>query len=159
MSRGVGVWSRYRAAVGGGAIATVFSLGGSPGVVYADDEKSFSSENIMDLALPAAESVGLGTVGGFAAGYFAKKAGKLAAVAVGGLFCIFQLAASQGYVEIKWDKLEKDFTKAADMNSDGIVNEKDVQVGLKSVTDLLSHNMAATGTGFAGGFLLGLKKG
>jgi len=46
-----------------------------------------------------------------------------------------------------------------DVNHDGKVDAADATFALSKVISVLSSNMAATGSGFAAGFVLGLKKG
>lgn len=46
-----------------------------------------------------------GGASGLAAGYACKKIGKAVAVGVGSIYCLFQVAASYGYVTINWKKV------------------------------------------------------
>lgn len=60
---------------------------------------------------------------------------------------------------VNWDKVEKDLMGTLDVNHDGKVDSADASYALQGAISILSANMAATGTGFAAGFLLGLRKG
>jgi len=62
-------------------------------------------------------------------------------------------------VTVNWDRVEKDAMGTLDVNHDGKVDAADATFALSKVISVLSSNMAATGSGFAAGFVLGLKKG
>lgn len=85
---------------------------------------------------------------------------------MGSLYCLFQVAASYGYVTINWKKVEKDVMGVLDTNGDGKLDEQDAGVWLQKVLNVLAtdeeQGTAAknTATGaFAGTFLLGLRRG
>lgn len=105
------------------------------------------------------ESFTMGTCLGFCSGYALKKVGRAAAVAVGGLVVIFQSAARQGYVEVKWDAIERDFNNAVDFNQDGKVDASDARHAWGKALDVLTDHMGSAGAGFAAGMLLGLRRG
>jgi len=115
---------------------------------------------------PLTGGLTFGGASGLAAGYACKKIGKAVAVGVGSIYCLFQVAASYGYVTINWKKVEKDVMTALDTNGDGKVDEKDAGIWLQKVLDVLANDElegaaaknTATGA-FAGTFLLGLRRG
>lgn len=101
----------------------------------------------------------LGTTLGLCSGFALKKAGKAVAITVGGIFCLFQLAAFKGYVTIEWDAIERDLRRKADVNHDGVVDGKDAKHALARVINMLTDNMGASAAGFATGMIIGLQKG
>lgn len=119
-----------------------------------------------DTMQPLAGGLTFGGASGLAAGVACKKIGKAVAVGVGGLYCLFQVAASYGYITVNWKKVEKDVMTAIDTNGDGKVDEKDVGVWMQKALSVLSNEEdkgiatknSATG-GFLGGFLYGLRLG
>lgn len=119
-----------------------------------------------DTVKPLTGGLTFGGVSGLAAGFACKKIGKALAVGVGSLYCLFQVAASYGYITVNWKKVEEDVMGALDTNNDGKVDDKDAAFMLSKVMTILSNDElegsaaknSATGA-FAGSFLLGLKKG
>ncbi|CAD7928859.1 unnamed protein product [Amoebophrya sp. A120] len=145
--------------------------------VFCEDKSSFDLAKIQDMIgkpdwitpdtmKPLTGGLTFGGASGLAAGYACKKIGKAVAVGVGSLYCLFQVAASYGYVTINWKKVENDVMKALDTNGDGKLDEKDAGVWLQKVLDVLANDElegaaaknTATGA-FAGTFLLGLRRG
>ncbi|MEE6469576.1 hypothetical protein FKM82_008679 [Ascaphus truei] len=59
-----------------------------------------------------ATQIVMGGVTGWCAGFLFQKVGKLAATAVGGGFLLLQIASHGGYVQIDWNRVEKDVNKA-----------------------------------------------
>ena len=53
--------------------------------------------------------------------------GKVALGALGGVFCLFQVAAYYGYVKVDMAKVERDFTAVLDVNKDGKVDQDDLR--------------------------------
>mmetsp|Transcript_11871 Transcript_11871/g.21482 ORF Transcript_11871/g.21482 Transcript_11871/m.21482 type:complete len:133 (-) Transcript_11871:1213-1611(-) len=125
----------------------------------AGAESTSKVSGVISTLGPASGILGLGGLLGFCSGIAAKKAGKVAAVAIGLIFAIFQVAAYFGYVTINWKKVESDFTKLVDVNKDGKADEKDLQKAMDSVNEVLSKNVPSGSAGFATGFYLGFKKG
>jgi uncharacterized membrane protein (Fun14 family) len=70
-----------------------------------------------------------------------------------------QLLAHNGYLHVDWKKVEETTTSVLDVNHDGKLDQKDLSFLLHKGLNILSGNMAATGSGFTAGFLYGLKKG
>lgn len=92
---------------------------------------------------------------GFCSGYALKQVGKVAAMTIGTLFIIAQVASSNGYIEIHWHKLEKDVIKVVDSDGDGQITPQDLKAWYKRVMKKLQQNLPSS-AGFAGGFLFGL---
>ncbi len=66
-----------------------------------------------------------------------KKLGQAASVTAGVFVRAFQVAAHFNYIKIDYKKIEDDFNKKLDLNKDGKVDEKDVQVLVNKVPTLL----------------------
>ena len=79
---------------------------------------------------------------------------------VGTLGIVFQLAASGGYIEIKWDKIERkanEIIDEAQKEVDGIDMNKPEAIINKKLAPMVLGHKAPTGGGFAAGFFLGLR--
>eukprot|EP00183_Erythrolobus_madagascarensis_P006522 CAMPEP_0185844176 /NCGR_PEP_ID=MMETSP1354-20130828/437_1 /TAXON_ID=708628 /ORGANISM="Erythrolobus madagascarensis, Strain CCMP3276" /LENGTH=154 /DNA_ID=CAMNT_0028543797 /DNA_START=27 /DNA_END=491 /DNA_ORIENTATION=- len=124
------------------------SLGGRTVVASVDNSAVVSG----------AGSLTFGGIMGVCCGRFARVLGETAAVAIGAMFVIFQLACLKGYAEVKWDAIEKDVMYLLDRNHDGKVDRHDASHALRSTTRVFTSNMGASAAGFTGGFLLGLKR-
>lgn len=120
----------------------------------------------MDTMQPLGGGLGFGGITGFAAGVACKKIGKIVAVGVGSLYCLFQTAAYYDYIKINWKKVEADTMRVLDTDGNGTIDEKDMGVYFSEIVRVLAADQqdgqaaknAATG-GFAAMFLYGLKKG
>lgn len=99
-----------------------------------------------------------GFCSGYCTGFAAKKAGKLLAVGVGGVFALLQGLAYNGYIVVDQKKIGKDFELAFDLNSDGELDNKDAQLMYDKAMEVLSFNMPSGG-GFVTGIVLGLRTG
>merc|ERR1719199_2168460 len=88
---------------------------------------------------PLAGGLTFGGASGLAAGIACKKIGKAVAVGVGGLYCMFQVAASYGYITVNWKKVESDVMKAMDTNGDVKIDEKDMGIWLTKALQVLSN--------------------
>ncbi|KAA8495993.1 FUN14 domain-containing protein 1 [Porphyridium purpureum] len=125
----------------------------------SDGKFDFSQLVDPDQLVPNAESIGFGTVCGFASGFFAKKVGQVAVLTAGGLFTLFQVAAYYDIITINWDKLQGGVMGTLDLDKDGDFDHDDMKLGVQKAIAILSNHMPATTTGFGAGFLLGLKRG
>jgi uncharacterized membrane protein (Fun14 family) len=65
------------------------------------------------------------------------------------------LAASKGYIDIKWKKVERDVLLHVDPNGDGSVSKAQLKVLFDKAMKVLKYNLPSS-SGFAVGFLLGL---
>jgi uncharacterized membrane protein (Fun14 family) len=99
--------------------------------------------------------ISLGSGLGFCSGYALKQVGKVAAVTIGTLFVLAQVAQSKGYIEIHWHKVEKDVVNAVDPDGDGKITKKDLHEWYQRLMKVLQANLPSS-AGFAGGFLLGI---
>ncbi|TYZ62124.1 hypothetical protein PybrP1_005145 [[Pythium] brassicae (nom. inval.)] len=99
--------------------------------------------------------ISLGTGLGFCSGYALKQVGKVAAVTVGALFVLAQVASAKGYVDINWKKVEKDVITAVDPDGDGKITKKDFKIWLDRLLATLKYNLPSS-AGFSAGFVLGI---
>lgn len=97
----------------------------------------------------------MGSLFGFAAGKATRFFGKAGAGLVGTAFIAMQTLSYYGYVDVKWEKAERDFTAFFDVDKDGAVTTRDIGSLMDSALEVLKYNMPA-GTGFTGGFLYGV---
>jgi uncharacterized membrane protein (Fun14 family) len=101
------------------------------------------------LTGPAA-ALGFGGVAGAIVGYAAKKAAKVVAIALGGLFILLQFLVYKGFISVDWGAVQ---STAEALWSDG---------GGRTLADhaweILTANLPFGG-GFVGGFALGFKLG
>ena len=73
---------------------------------------------LLARAQPAATQVGFGGFVGYCSGMAFRKVGKAAGVVLGLGFIGVQAAASSGYIQVDWDKVQKDaFVKPLDVVS------------------------------------------
>lgn len=94
---------------------------------------------------------------GYCSGVATKKIGQAMAFLVGVAFIALQSAVYTGYIEVDWDKMQKDAIKAVDTNSDGEISEKDLHNYLTKVKAILTNNIPDA-SGFSLGFLYGVGK-
>lgn len=92
---------------------------------------------------------------GFCSGYALKQVGKAAAVAVGIVFLFAQGAASQGYININWHKVQADVIAKVDTTGDGKITNEDLKLWYEKLMVVLRKNLPSS-AGFSGGFALGL---
>ena len=99
-----------------------------------------------------------GFCSGYCAGFAAKKASKVVAVGLGGIFALMQTLAYNGYIVVDQEKISKDFQDRFDANHDGKIDMEDAEKFYEQAMEVLSYNMPS-GTGFATGVVLGLRSG
>jgi len=140
-----------------------FQAGRSLGVHTSVRRKRLGSIALATAGLnPAVEvgsSLSFGGICGYCAGMFLKKVGRAAAVTCGAVFVLFQLAALKGYVEVRWDRIERDVMDALDLKRDGKLDSRDTQFALQKLVSVLTANMASTSVGFSAGLLAGWRAG
>ena len=137
----------------------------------SDGEGGFDVNSMMDkvateVGSKVAEAVETGVptqlsygfMSGFCSGYALKKAGKVAAIVLGGGFMALQTLAYSGYVEVDHGKLKKDIEGMMDLNKDGKVDTEDLNKASEDIMEVLSFGLPA-GTGFGAGFIFGLRQG
>lgn len=104
-------------------------------------------------------AVTIGGVTGFCAGFVAKKVSTVALFVLGSTLCVFQLAATQGYIEINWNKLENDLAVAIEKGKQTDLDSGKPEDYINKLAPLLLENGTGTGGGFAAGFVLGVRHG
>lgn len=137
----------------------------------SDGEGGFDVNSMMDkvateVGSKVAEAVETGVptqlsygfMSGFCSGYALKKAGKMAAIVLGGGFMALQTLAYSGYVEVDHGKLKKDIEGMMDLNKDGKVDTEDLNKASEDIMEVLSFGLPA-GAGFGAGFIFGLRQG
>lgn len=108
------------------------------------------------FASGAPGQIGYGFMMGYSSGFCLKKVSKILAFAVGGIFIAVQTLSYNGYMQVNYDRIQKEMDKVLDLNHDGKVDEKDAQVAYDKVHTVLSYHMP-TGGGFSAGLLMGLR--
>ena len=92
---------------------------------------------------------------GFCSGYALKLVGKAAALAVGLVFIVGQVAAYNGYIDIKWGKLQKDAIDRVDPNGDGKIDGTDLKLWYRRLLAIMKTKLPSS-VGFSSGFALGI---
>ena len=104
----------------------------------------------MEQYLPLAGQLTFGGVAGFLSGYALKKVGRVLAFALGLLFVIVQLLAYAGYLEVHWTRIQSDV--------EPLFQQEILKGFWQKLLEVLTYNLPFA-SGFAGGFLLGFKRG
>lgn len=114
------------------------------------------AQEAIDSGIPT--QISYGFLCGYSSGYALKKVGKVASVVFGLGFMTLQSLAYAGYIQVDHSALKKDVEKVFDLNKDGVVDDKDGKLAYDQVMEVLQFNMTG-GSGFAAGFMGGLKSG
>ena len=126
------------------------------------NNKSEINKQITSLFNTPIKSIGgpisFGLIMGGCAGYATKKVTKIAAGFIGITFIGLQILQHNGYINIDWNKVEKDIIKAVDQNNDGKLDEKDLIILKQKYMSVIAQSMLS-GSGFAAGFLMGIRYG
>jgi uncharacterized membrane protein (Fun14 family) len=112
------------------------------------------THEILQNGVPG--QIGYGFLMGYSSGFCLKKVSKLVAFAVGGFFIVIQTLSFNGYMQVNYEKLEKEANKVLDVNHDGKVDAKDAEAAYYKLQSVLSYHMP-TGGGFASGLIMGLR--
>lgn len=110
----------------------------------------------IETGIPSQLSYGF--VCGYCSGYALKKIGKVGAIVFGLGFMTLQTLSYSGYIQVDHQKMKKDIYNNLDFNEDGKVDEKDRDIAVNKVMEVLQFNMPAGG-GFAAGFVGGIRSG
>lgn len=101
----------------------------------------------------------VGSIAGFTAGYAIKKAGKGAALLVGGAFITVQLLRYYGYIDtVHWERMNAQLVRTLDADGDGRITTADLKVHFNRLVDVLGFELPA-GAAFGAAFFLGLRYG
>ncbi|KAG6576258.1 uncharacterized protein IUM83_17794 [Phytophthora cinnamomi] len=120
-----------------------------------DKKKNDPVEQIIDVVLANCGELTLAGGLGFCSGYALKQVGKAAALAVGIVFIMAQTAAYNGYIDIKWGKVQKDMIAKVDPNGDGKIDSEDVKLWYRKLLKIMKTNLPSS-AGFSSGFALGI---
>lgn len=110
----------------------------------------------LDVLKPQMQMFGVSGFTGYTAGYAFKRAFKVFFLSFGCCFIGLQSLASNGFITVHWEAMEKQFHRLADLDGDGKVDEKDIKDGYDRVLAYLSAGAPSVG-GFSTGFLVGLR--
>ena len=113
-------------------------------------------KDIIEKAKPLISKISFGSVLGYCSGTAAKKIGKAIAITVGLVYMAVQSASYSGYLQVDWDKVEKDVVQSIDTDGDGKFTEKDLKVYWEKLKRILTYNIPSA-SGFTIGFLYGIK--
>lgn len=69
-----------------------------------------------------------------------------------------QALSYYGYINVDHKQLERDFTKAVDLNNDGKIDAEDGKILMDKLLHVLQFNLPSGG-GFVAGFYGGLRSG
>merc|ERR1719379_3030624 len=102
---------------------------------------SSNSDGFGDILAPVAGQLSLGSFLGYCSGAALRVAGRVAAVGIGGTFCLIQGLAYQGYIDVNWRRVERDYNRLLDRDQDGQVSASDLKTILAEVTSVLAFNL------------------
>ncbi|OQR99017.1 hypothetical protein ACHHYP_07365 [Achlya hypogyna] len=123
--------------------------------VSKDGKDDDAVSRIIDQFGSKIGEISFGGFLGFCSGAAVKQVGKAAAVSIGIIFVMAQLAASKGYININWSKVEKDAIAAVDPDGDGKITQKDFKIWWKRFLEFAQYNFPSS-SGFAAGFAAGI---
>eukprot|EP00186_Timspurckia_oligopyrenoides_P002830 CAMPEP_0182445972 /NCGR_PEP_ID=MMETSP1172-20130603/3902_1 /TAXON_ID=708627 /ORGANISM="Timspurckia oligopyrenoides, Strain CCMP3278" /LENGTH=331 /DNA_ID=CAMNT_0024641823 /DNA_START=126 /DNA_END=1118 /DNA_ORIENTATION=- len=103
----------------------------------------------------AIAQLSVGSLAGFTSAIALKRIGKVASFGVGFIFVILQGLSYSGFVHINWRKLERGYEHALDMDGDGQVTSKDLNLLVDRAGSVLKHQLWS-GVGFTFGMLQGM---
>ncbi|KAJ8923730.1 hypothetical protein NQ315_010311 [Exocentrus adspersus] len=90
----------------------------------ANEAKSIIDRILGDVSKSSAtKQIILGASSGWVTGFLAMRVGKTAALALGGGIILLQIANEKGYININWDKVNKNLDKVADKVEERITGE------------------------------------
>eukprot|EP00466_Bigelowiella_natans_P004251 jgi/Bigna1/129594/aug1.9_g4302 len=97
-------------------------------------ERMFASgkETSEEIA-PMAGALTLGGITGYCTGATVRVFGRGASILFGISFIGLQTASYYGFVTVHWEKIEEAFLKSADLDGDGAVDEKDLNIWVTSI--------------------------
>ncbi|KAK0180521.1 hypothetical protein PV327_006148 [Microctonus hyperodae] len=89
-----------------------------------NEAKGFIDRMLGDVSKTSAtKQIFIGASSGWITGFLAMKVGKVIAFSVGGGIIILQIAATQGYIKINWDKIQRKAEKLTDKVEEKITGE------------------------------------
>mmetsp|Transcript_18540 Transcript_18540/g.26094 ORF Transcript_18540/g.26094 Transcript_18540/m.26094 type:complete len:127 (+) Transcript_18540:93-473(+) len=121
----------------------------------SDSEAKDAVSEAIEKAKPVLSKLTFGSIVGYCSGAATKKVGKAIAVLGGLAFIAIQSAVYSGYVEVNWNKVQKEAIAKVDTDGDGELTVKDVKTYWFKVKNILTNKIPSAG-GFSIGFLYGL---
>merc|ERR1719478_1299993 len=110
---------------------------------------------LAELLVPIGGQLTLGSTLGYCSGVALRVAGRLAAFGIGGAFCLIQGLAYQGYIQVDWRRVERDYIGVLSTDEDGVVKSGDLARYFDKTVDVLTFNLPGA-TGFTAGLAYGL---
>lgn len=71
---------------------------------------------------------------GYSSGFCLKKLSKIVAFGIGGAFVFIQILSANGYINVEYQKIQKEMESVLDLNKDGKVDGGDIQFGYDKVS-------------------------
>eukprot|EP00559_Dactyliosolen_fragilissimus_P002729 CAMPEP_0184854794 /NCGR_PEP_ID=MMETSP0580-20130426/191_1 /TAXON_ID=1118495 /ORGANISM="Dactyliosolen fragilissimus" /LENGTH=98 /DNA_ID=CAMNT_0027349129 /DNA_START=63 /DNA_END=356 /DNA_ORIENTATION=+ len=93
----------------------------------SDSEAKDAVSEAIEKAKPVLSKLTFGSIVGYCSGAATKKVGKAIAVLGGLAFIAIQSAVYSGYVEVNWNKVQKEAIAKVDTDGDGELTVKDVK--------------------------------
>ena len=121
-------------------------------------EEKDKIEELIEASKPVLAKIGFGSIMGYCSGMALQKVGKAVAFVVGMGFIALQSAASMGYIQIDWKKVQLSIKTNVDTNDDGSLNADDLKEYWKRFKRIMSNKLPDAG-GFTLGFLYGVRYG
>ncbi|XP_022901606.1 FUN14 domain-containing protein 1B-like [Onthophagus taurus] len=120
---------------------------------FKDDAKNVLQQLMRSISKSSnTKQLLVGTGSGLTTGFITMKIGRTAAFAIGGGILLLQIAQTQGYVKIDWDRIKKKAAKTSRAVENN-VNQRPTWVD--EVKKFLVKNTCFAG-GFLGGFFIGI---
>lgn len=120
-----------------------------------DEELSKAETALLTGPAMIVARLGFGGVLGFCSGYAIKQASKALAVVVGSAVVLLQTMQYFGYIEVKWQKIQRDSMRALSSDGKESLGVKDVKYWTSKMMRILTHQGPTAG-GFAAGIYIGL---
>ncbi len=113
---------------------------------------NLNEQPLVDITtlMPFLGQLSLGGFLGFATGYAIKKISKVLIIVIGILFVLLQLAASQGYINIDWFRIQSALNPFFEPDN--------INQGWRGFIDRMTMDLPFTG-GFVAMLIVGLKQG
>jgi len=115
-------------------------------------------EKLIDMFGPYVMKCGFGGAMGFCSGLAARKLGMVVAYLVGVGFIGVQVAAYNGYIDVDWYAIKDEAVKILDVDGDGKLDAEDAKLWWRKFKETMANALPSS-SGFAGGFVLGLRYG
>lgn len=111
---------------------------------------------MVDMSPLQFQVLGVSGLTGYTAGFALKRAFRVFVFTSGCIFMGLQTLAQNGLVTVHWEEIERRLMLLADVNGDGRVDEKDMQVANDKLQAYLSAGLPSAGS-FGVGMLAGLR--